>query len=198
MKHSILFRVIPDYNYILVSIINWNMIKRSIEESIVLSILDLSNQLKKIGDVVYQKVGLTTQQWLILLHLADNPNLPFFKREKHDKDIMASELAESLNVTRANVTNLINVLLDKGLIRQYEDNLDRRKKRLKLTKKGITLVNKTQPSRLGVINYLTEGFSSKEKQTFLCFLEQCMNKLINEDEKIKSFHELLKTSKINL
>ncbi len=167
------------------------MIESSIEESIVLSIFDLSNQLKKIGDDVYQKVGLTTQQWLILLHLANNPNLPFFKREKHSKDLMASELADSLNVSRANITNLINVLLDKGLIRQYEDKDDRRKKRLKLTKKGITLVNNTQPSRLGVINYLTEGFDSAEKKTFLRFLETCMNKLINEDDKIKSFHKLL-------
>lgn len=167
------------------------MIEKSIEESIVMSIFDLSNQLKKIGDEVYQKVGLTTQQWLILLHLANNPNLPFFKREKHNKDLMASELAESLNVTRANITNLISVLLDKGLIKQYEDELDRRKKRLILTKEGIALVNRTQPSRLGVINYLTEGFNEDEKKTFLLFLETCMGKLINEDEKLKSFHKLL-------
>lgn len=167
------------------------MIEKSIEESIVLSIFDLANQLKKIGDEVYQKVGLTTQQWLILLHLADNPNLPFFKREKHAKDLMASELADSLNVSRANITNLINVLLEKGLIRQYEDSKDRRKKRLTLTKKGVELVNRTQPSRLGVIMYLTEGFSVEEKKTFLNFLEVCMSKLINEDEKIKSFHKLL-------
>ena len=167
------------------------MIKKSIEESIVLSIFDLSNQLKKIGDEVYQKVGLTTQQWLILLHLANNPNLPFFKREKHKKDLMASELADSLNVSRANITNLINVLLEKGLIKQVEDNEDRRKKRLKLTKKGIALVEDTQPNRFAVIKYLTEGFNEEEKKTFLLFLEACMNKLVNEDEKIKSFHELL-------
>lgn len=167
------------------------MIDSSIEESIVLSILDLSNQLKKIGDEVYQKVGLTTQQWLILLHLAGNPNLPFFKREKHEKALMASELADSLNVTRANITNLLNVLLDKGLVQQYEDAHDRRIKRITLTDKGIGLVNKTQPARLGVINYLTEGFTAKDKRIFLDFLEQCMNKLINEDEKIKSFHEHL-------
>ncbi|MFP2995409.1 MarR family transcriptional regulator [Spongiivirga sp. MCCC 1A20706] len=167
------------------------MIEKSIEESIVLSIFDLANQLKKIGDEVYQKVGLTTQQWLIMLHLADNPNLPFFKREKHIKDLMASELADSLNVSRANITNLINVLLEKGLIRQYEDTKDRRKKRLTLTKKGIELVNRTQPSRLAVIMYLTEGFSVEEKKTFLNFLETCMGKLINEDEKLKSFHKLL-------
>ncbi len=168
------------------------MIEESIEESIVMSIFELSNQLKKIGDEVYQKVGLTTQQWLILLHLASNPNLPYFKREKHQKALMASELAESLNVSRANITNLINVLLEKSLIKQHEDDVDRRKKRLQLTKKGIDLVNRTQPSRLAVINYLTEGFTKKEKESFLIFLEQCMSKLINEDEKIKSFHKLLK------
>ncbi len=167
------------------------MIEKSIEESIVMSIFDLANQLKKIGDEVYQKVGLTTQQWLILLHLANNPNLPFFKREKHDKALMASELADSLNVTRANITNLISVLLDKGLIKQYEDEFDRRKKRLRLTKEGIALVNRTQPSRFGVIKYLTEGFNESEKKTFLLFLEACMSKLINEDEKLKSFHQLL-------
>ncbi len=167
------------------------MIEKSIEESIVLSIFDLSNQLKKIGDEVYQKVGLTTQQWLILLHLSSNPNLPFFKREKHNKSMMASELADSLNVSRANITNLLSVLLDKNLIKQYEDEEDRRKKRLKLTKKGIDLVNKTQPSRLAVINFLIEGFNEDEKKTFLRFLETCMDKIINEDEKIKSFHKLL-------
>ncbi len=172
------------------------MINKSIEESIVLSIFDLSNQLKKIGDDVYLKVGLTTQQWLILLHLSGNPNLPFFKREKHVKDLMASELAESLNVSRANITNLINVLLDKKLIKQFEDGQDRRKKRLRLTKKGMALIDKTQPSRLGVIHFLTEGFSTEEKETFLQFLEQCMNKLINEDEKIKSFHKLFDESKV--
>lgn len=167
------------------------MIEKSIEESIVLSIFDLSSQLKKIGDEVYQKVGLTTQQWLILLHLADNPNLPFLKREKHDKALMASELAESLNVSRANITNLINVLLEKGLIKQYEDEQDRRKKRLSLTNDGIALIDKTQPSRLAVIHYLIEGFTDDEKVMFLRFLEQCMNKIINEPEKIKSFHKLL-------
>ncbi len=167
------------------------MIEKSIEESIVLSIFDLSNQLKKIGDEVYQKVGLTTQQWLILLHLSSNPNLPFFKREKHQKALMASELAESLNVSRANITNLLSVLLDKNLIKQYEDESDRRKKRLKLTKKGVDLVNKTQPSRLAVINFLIEGFNEDEKKMFLKFLETCMDKIINEDDKIKSFHKLL-------
>lgn len=167
------------------------MIEKSIEESIVLSIFELSNQLKKIGDEVYQKVGLTTQQWLILLHLAENPNLPFFKREKHQKALMASELAESLNVSRANITNLINVLLEKNLIRQYEDDNDRRKKRLELTKKGVDLVNRTQPSRLAVIMFLTEGFNKNEKETFLRFLEACTNKITNEEEKILSFHKLL-------
>lgn len=167
------------------------MIEKSIEESIVLSIFELSNQLKNIGDEVYQKVGLTTQQWLILLHLANNPNLPFLKREKHEKALMASELADSLNVSRANITNLINVLLDKSLIKQYEDKDDRRKKRLKLTKKGTELVDKTQPSRLAVIKFLTEGFDADEKKTFLRFLEACMDKITNEDQKIKSFHKLL-------
>jgi len=167
------------------------MIEKSIEESIVLSIFELANQLKKIGDEVYQKVGLTTQQWLILLHLAENPNLPFFKREEHKKALMASELAESLNVSRANITNLINVLLDKNLIRQYEDEDDRRKKRLELTKKGVVLVNKTQPSRLAVIMFLTEGFSKDEKETFLRFLEACTGKITDEEEKILSFHKLL-------
>mgnify|MGYP000474276293 CR=1 FL=1 len=169
------------------------MIEKSIEESIVLSIFDLSNKLKKIGDDVYQKVGLTAQQWLILLHLGGNPNLPFFKREKHTKDLMASELAGSLNVSRANITNLINVLLKKGLVKQYEDKEDRRKKRLKLTKKGVSLLDKTQPSRLAVIHFLTEGFDDMEKKTFLRFLETCMWKLTNGGKKIKSFHELLET-----
>jgi len=104
---------------------------------------------------------------------------------------MASELAESLNVSRANITNLLNVLLEKSLIRQYEDEDDRRKKRLELTKKGVELVKKTQPSRLAVIMFLTEGFSNEEKETFRRFLEICTRKITTEEEKILSFHKLL-------
>jgi len=40
----------------------------------VLSVLDLSNQLGKLGEGLAAHAGLTTQQWLVLLQVAGDPN----------------------------------------------------------------------------------------------------------------------------
>jgi hypothetical protein len=48
----------------------------SVEESIVLTLFDLSNHLGKLGEGLAGRAGLTTQQWLLLLQVAGDPNFP--------------------------------------------------------------------------------------------------------------------------
>ena len=119
------------------------------------------------------KEGLTNQQWVILIHLAKDPNLPYLIREKHTKPLMASELADSLGVTRANITNLLTTLIDKRLIKQIEDKEDRRKKRLILTPKGEELIKKMQPARQHSNEVMLRGLSDQDKEQFLKFIQHC-------------------------
>lgn len=141
-------------------------------------ILEIADLLKKYGEYICSQEGITTQQWLLLLHLAGDPNIPYFEREKHFKPLMASELAEGLNVSRPNVTNLLNSLLKKELIEQVEDDIDRRKKRLKLSAKGVDLVKKLEPGRKTFNDNLFSGFKQKEKKNLLKYLSQIDHALI--------------------
>lgn len=154
------------------------MIEKNINTAILLSIYETAVQLIKKNVAFVQTAGLTNQQWVILIHLAKDPNLPYLIRMKHAKPLMASELAESLGVTRANVTNLINVLLDKDLIEQVEDAEDRRKKRLILSEKGEELIKGMQPERTKSNKDMLEGLTKPQKEQFLEYLQTITNHLI--------------------
>ena len=67
--------------------------KETIEESITLSLLKLSESLKKKIDKVCKRYGITSQQWLLMLHLSGDTNIPEWEddREKHTK-LLASDL----------------------------------------------------------------------------------------------------------
>jgi len=148
------------------------MIDKNIDTSILLGVYETGNLLIKKNVEFVSKQGLTNQQWVILIHLAKDPNIPYLIREQHEKPMMASELADSLGVTRANITNLLTALMDKKLIKQIEDKSDRRKKRLVLTNKGEKLINKMHPERLSSNAAMLKGLSKKEKEDFLKYLQK--------------------------
>lgn len=149
------------------------MIDKSVSAKILWHILEISNLLNKYGDYIAQEAGLTTQQWLIMLYLAEDPNIPFFEREHHLKPLMASELADALNVSRPNITNLISSLLKKEMVIQLPDEIDRRKKRLQLTTKGMELLARLEPGRKRFNQNLMAGFSAEKKAQLLETLSLC-------------------------
>ena len=93
--------------------------------------------------------------------------------------MMASELAESMGVTRANITNLLSVLMDKSLIRQIEDKEDRRIKRLVLTAKGEKLIKSMQADRVESNKAYLVGLSNEEKERLLTTLQKITENIMN-------------------
>jgi len=158
------------------------MIEKSLETSILLGIYESAVLMIKKNMEFVAKQGLTNQQFVILIHLAKDPNLPFLIRETHDKPMLAYELADSLGVTRANVTNLIKVLLEKKLIKQVEDKEDRRKKRLILSKKGEDLIKKMQPERLASNKKMMTGLSKNQKEDFVQYLQIVTRNLLSQNK----------------
>jgi DNA-binding MarR family transcriptional regulator len=148
------------------------MIHKRYEESLILGLITLGERLKKRRDIICQNLGISTQQWLILLHLANDPNIEYIKRNKHKKPLLASELAESLNVSRPNITNLINILLEKELVEQVEDKDDKRRKRLTLSEKGTEVLDSLQPHREILNGELFGSLTSEQKANFLSLVEQ--------------------------
>lgn len=147
------------------------MIEKSLEASILISMIDLTSQIRLRGGLIYKFVGITTQQYVVMLHLANDPNIPFL--DKLDNDMLASELADSMKISRPNITNIIKTLIRKELVVQSADPIDRRQKRLRLTDKGKQLITEIEPLRKKANMGFLSSFSEEEKKTFLEYIRRC-------------------------
>jgi DNA-binding MarR family transcriptional regulator len=87
---------------------------------------------------------------------------------------MAKELAEAMNVSRANITNMLNVLIRKKLVVQISDKEDKRRKRLSLTPQGMQLVEKLEKLRYTYNNRMLSQFTLEEKRQFIRFVDICL------------------------
>jgi DNA-binding MarR family transcriptional regulator len=88
--------------------------------------------------------------------------------------MMAKEIAEAMNVSRANVTNLLNILIKKILIVQMEDSSDARRKRLLLTKPREKLVNLIEKARECYNKKLFAVISNDSKKGVNDFIDTCL------------------------
>ena len=153
-------------------------ISTSTEDSIALIMFDLVNFMIKYGETLVLNEELTAQQWLVLSQIAGDPNFPQpgGSKNKNTRGILASEIATSRGVSRANISAMIASLLRKQLVRQVEDPKDRRRKFLKLTAKGEKLMARIEPKRRSNNAELFEGFSTDELQVLHGNLQRCLEK----------------------
>lgn len=150
------------------------MLKKNIDASVIFHSIKLSETWKKNGDIITQQFGITTQQWFILLLLAKDPNILYFKLHPQTKPLMAMELAEAMNVSRANITNMLNVLIRKKLVVQISDTDDKRRKRISLTPQGILMVEKLEKLRYNYNKKMLSAFTTEEKKQFIRFVDVCL------------------------
>lgn len=150
-------------------------IKKNLNASVIFHVIKFNETIRKNGDIFTRDYGITTQQWLIMLLLANDPNMIYLQENPQEKPLLAKELAEAMNVSRANITNLINVLLEKGLIMQTYDKHDRRRKRLLLTPAGEEVIEKLEVIRNEGNERLLEEFSKEEKLKFIEFISKCLS-----------------------
>lgn len=153
------------------------MMEKNTNASVIFHAIKLAETWRKYGDEICKQFGITTQQWLIMLLLANDPNIIYLQEHPQFKPLMASELADAMNVSRANITNLLNVLIQKDLVIQVEDDLDKRRKRLKLSEKGAEIVNGLEPIRVEKNNQFFAESTEEEKQGFIAFVKKCLQKM---------------------
>jgi DNA-binding MarR family transcriptional regulator len=156
-------------------------IKLNINASLLYHVLKLADTWRKNGERLTEQYGITTQQWIILLFLANDPNIIYLQQNPKPKPMMAMELAEALQVSRANITNMINVLLAKKLIVQVEDEEDRRCKRLMLSPQGEQVVAALEPVRHVNNERQFALFSDDEKLNFIKFISTCLQTMNGHD-----------------
>jgi DNA-binding MarR family transcriptional regulator len=151
------------------------IIQKTNEESIVLAIIELAAQMLKKGSNLTNIIGLTTQQWMVLLYIQGDTNIPYAKERIQEGGILASDIAEALNVSRPNITTLLQILANKGLITQDKDPKDKRRKVLVLTRKGKDAIEKVTPLRENANRRLLYDFSEEEKEDLLSKIMHCLD-----------------------
>jgi DNA-binding MarR family transcriptional regulator len=105
--------------------------------------------------------GLTAAQGEILGPLAHTP-----------EGILHKELVEWLGVSSPTLTNLVDTLIDKGLVERRTSPQDGRAKRLYATEAGCTLAMQIVRSAGQRMQRLMDGFSETEREQFGDFLRR--------------------------
>jgi MarR family 2-MHQ and catechol resistance regulon transcriptional repressor len=129
-------------------------------ERIVVGVFRLSGLLTKTGNRLAGRLNLTQQKWVLLAAL-----------DKHGECVL-SQLGESLLVTKANITGMVDRLERDGLVERRRDPQDRRLWWVRLTQAGreaLTAMNQIQAEWL---NRCFEGLDEKEMRAFLGTLKE--------------------------
>jgi len=150
-----------------------------VEDSIVLTLFDIANELGKLGEGVSSRAGLTTQQWLMLLQIAGDPNfaVPKDGPPRSGGGIMASEIAQARGVSRANVSMLVRQLLRMGLVSQVEQADDRRRKHLAVTSSGRRALADIESARHEANRNLFASLTPVQRRQLLRSLHACLERL---------------------
>jgi len=153
-------------------------ITESTEESLILTLLDLANHLTRNGERIAQQEGLTAQQWLLLLQIAGDPNIPRLGAPaKAGSAVLASTIATARGVSRPTISALVSSLVFKGLVSQAEEPGDRRQKALRATPAGRAVLARIEPARHRANKELLAGFEPSEISLVLRILRSCLDTL---------------------
>ena len=112
-----------------------------------------ANRLQAVGDTFYDEI--TCKQFFALICLS------LFQ----DNDPTINELSEVMGSSHQNVKQIISKLENKGFVKVYKDELDKRKQRVCITEKLKNLELKYNEKEKEFMNQLYEGISIHDVET---------------------------------
>ncbi len=125
--------------------------------------------LEKMVAVSMEAYSLTKPQLDVLLVI---------KYSSHNA-LNATEIADELFVSKANISGLISRLESAGFIDRTIDPEDSRARKLALSAKAIEVIDQVLPKYISMTNEIMSKFSEEEKTTLieqLEYIESCMSR----------------------
>jgi DNA-binding MarR family transcriptional regulator len=113
-------------------------------------------------------VGMTGARFTLLMTL-------YFSRENL---LAQNEISKELNVSRTNITNLIDGLERDGLVERVPNPADRRVSYAQLTRYGHDLCVKLMPLMTVLMEDATRDFTQDEKALFKSFLYRVQRNIV--------------------
>ena len=133
---------------------------------IVLDLFRASNLLERVGRKLAAEAGLSTvQQWLLLGTISV------------EGELSLKDLREHTQVTKQNITGMVERLKQGGYIHTYEDSADRRITRVKLTDKGEKVLDIIEPMTNVSNEKSFVGFNREELENLSAYLRRLVNDL---------------------
>lgn len=126
---------------------------------------------KSINQLIKQ-YGITIIQFKPIVLLEHN----------QEEGLSLQELTEKIGIDKANVTRVINDLLNKNIV--YKSDLKQRGYKIKLTEKGLKVATKIKQEKEKMDKKLLSCFNEKEKQQFFSLIIK-MCKSISKEEQSK-------------
>lgn len=111
---------------------------------------------------LFEGMQLTLSQFGVLNHFTHDP----------DRSWTVTELADVMEMNQPGITKIVTILLDKGFLSATADKLDRRKRYLKITKKGQVLCDETFRSLLPEISQVFSEWDDRALKQFHRHLEK--------------------------
>lgn len=105
-------------------------------------------------------------------------------RISHKGACGVSDLGDELGITSAAASQLLEKLVQQGLVQRTEDPLDRRNKRIALTEQGNRILQESIQARQGWLNQLADLFTPAEQEQLNSALQLLIekSKLLGEDD----------------
>lgn len=159
--------------------------------------LALGSRLKRLSDSFMKDAKRIYKD----LYIDFEPSLmPVFKIINEEKEISIGEISKLLDISQPAVTQFINKLQEKKLIKVIQDKKDRRKKNIQLSHKGLKTIEKLFPlweifekqlkelTNSDAISFLEHIRLTEIKQRELSIYNRVMNQL-KENVEIIPFEE---------
>lgn len=111
--------------------------------------------------------GITPEQYLILLLIIEN------------EGVYQRQICEITLKDRANVARIVEILLQKDLIKKVIDSNGRRIYKITATQKGKDLIKKIDPCDMELKEFITRGISEEELEITKNTLTKIKENVIN-------------------
>ena len=121
------------------------------------ALFQLSIDLEKAIDQFHLKNGFSRARYLFLLVLL----------HEEGNRLPPNEIANRLNVTRGNMTGLIDCLMKDGYVKKYEDEIDRRKVWIEMTPKAHQYLKKLFPGYFKRLSKFMSAITREELDSLI-------------------------------
>ena len=145
-----------------------NILTMPQERDLISGIVQLANLLNRRLAPVFEKANVTPQQWAVLTVIA-----------AEEEPLTLASVARRLAVSKQNMTGMMTRLEQRGLVERAEDPADLRSAKVRLTRRGRSIIERLTPAYESWRESLGNEVGSRDLQT----VARAVNRLIEQLER---------------